>query len=63
MGSGKEKLGCLSPAVSSDELRGEEMHQENQTGFFFPLSFPAPFFLSQKIEVFLETVSACIKGD
>lgn len=31
MGSGKEKLGCMLSTLSPDELRGEEMHQENQT--------------------------------
>lgn len=61
MGSGKEKL---SPAVSSNELRGEETYRESQT-VFSPLPSPAPLFLLQKKknQLFLETVSACIKGD
>lgn len=55
MSSGKEKLGCTLSTLSPDELRGEEMHQENQTVPPFSSSLVSV----TKNRVFLETVSVC----
>lgn len=63
--SEKDQWGCLSPAMSSGERRGEEMHQERQTGTFFPFSFQLPWFCYKNTPnwVFLAAVSACTEGD